>query len=425
MQTARTDAPNPVLSRLLNAVIMLHIALGLMYAALWIATMMQGNSWRADFSAYYTGWVMLLDGQGRNLYDLALQTTYQQEILEGRSFAGGLLRFNNPPHVAVLLAPLGLLPRETAFLVWTAVQVGLLGWLLRLLWQLAREWQPRERLLLVSAVVAFPPLLNTFFLGAFSLWVLVCLVQFYLLLKQGRDTAAGVWLALGTFKPQIVFLPGFLLLGARRWRALGGAIATGVGLFLLCTWLLGWQVWLDYLDVLRGTANLFAAAGVDPTIMYNFKGALTLLLGSGNASLINQVSTLALGITVLITLWLWRGPWRPAAPDFEPRFALTLMLALLFSLHLNPHDGIALVVPAALFYAYLRAHRPTWSRPYAVFALSSPLLFLFSEFAIEDRLGIRVPVVVMLVLTGWLIAALRAEHRAAGGTASEARTSAV
>jgi hypothetical protein len=402
-----TEPTRPArLALLARGVMWFYFSLALGYAALWVMTMVQGLAWRADFSAFYTAWTMVLDGQGANLYDLELQARYQQAILGGRSFEGGLLRFNNPPHVAVLLAPLGLLPRETAFLLWTVAQVGMLFWLLRLLSQIAHDWHPRERWLLYSAVVAFPPILNSFFLGTFSLWVTLCLAQFYLLLKQRHDTQAGFWLSLGTFKPQMVLLPGVMLPVARRWHALGTAAAVGGALFVLCSLVLGWHIWLDFLGVLRGTAELFDAAGVDPTIMYNLKGTLTLLLGSEHAALLNQVSLAALGIVLLLVVWLWRGPWQPDAPAFAPRFALTVLLGLLFSPHLNPHDSFALLIPAALCYGYLRQHRPAQQRAYALFALSCPLLFLLGEFTIGGSLGVRVPVLLMLVLTCWLIVVL-------------------
>jgi hypothetical protein len=140
--------------------------------------------------------------------------------------------------------------------------------------------------------------------------------------------------------------------------------------------------------------------------MYNIKGTLTLLLGSEQAALLNQVSLAALGIVALLIVWLWRGPWQPDAPIFDPRFALTVLLGLLFSPHLNPHDSFAVLIPAAICYGYLRQHRPTQQRAYALFALSCPLLFLLGEFTIGDSLGVRVPVLLMLVLAGWLIIVL-------------------
>ena len=48
--------------------------------------------------------------------------------------------------------------------------------------------------------------------------------------------------------------------------------------------------------------------------------------------------------------WLWRGRWDAGSPAFAIRFSLTLVLGLLFSPHLNPHDGLVLVPAAAIAY---------------------------------------------------------------------------
>jgi len=119
---------------------------------------------------------------------------------------------------------------------------------------------------------------------------------------------------------------------------------------------------------------------------------------------------MALIASAVLTLLLWRGPWQPDDPSFELRMALTILLGLLFSLHLNPQDGLILIAPAMLFYDYLR-QRDLSRRAYAAFALSCPLVFLVSEFTVRGSLGIRVPVVAMIVLAVWMGKALYDEHR--------------
>jgi hypothetical protein len=279
-----------------------------------------------------------------------------------------------------------------------------------LLQRMARSWEPHERWFLLSAVVAFPPLMLTVMIGAFSLLLSVCLLQFYLTLKSAREGQSGLWMVLGTVKPQAVLLPGVLLLGARRWRVLRNALLIGGGVAVLSAVLLGWHSWLGYIRILRTHTGLFDAFGVVPTDMYNLKGTLALILGNGQATLINQISYVALTTTFVPTLLLWRGPWQPDDANFELRMALTMLLGLLFSLHLNPQDGLMLVVPAALFYAYLR-QRDLPRRAYAVFALSCPSVFLISRFTVGGSLGIRVPVLAMIVLNVWMGKALYDERR--------------
>lgn len=407
MHTLYSDTRQRIIPRWASGVLALNLGLSLGYVVMWLHTMLQGSAWRADFTSYYTAWRIVLAGQGSQLYDLDVQMRYQVALLGRQGFVDGVLPFPYPPHVAVILAPLGLLPLEPAFFLWSAVLLGFTIWALLLLRQIACDWQPYERWLLFSAVGAFAPLLHAFLLGTFSLWALVCTLQFYLLLKKERDTPAGAWLALSTFKPQIVLLPGVMMFVARRWSALAGACAIGSLLFLFSSLLLGWHIWLAFLDILRASASRFNEYGIAPEVMYNLKGTLTLLLGPDQAPLINQISTAGLGVTILVTIWIWRGRWDPATPAFDLRFALTILLSLLFSPHLNPQDAVVAVIPATLLYHYLRQYRPTQCRGYAVFALSSPLLILIGDFTYEEGLGIRIAVAAMLILTIWISVALR------------------
>ena len=403
---------------LVPGVIGLNLALALSYVALLFILARQDLFWRADFTMFYTGWSIVRDGRGAELYDFNLQTRYQQQILAGRSFKDGLLPFNYPPYVAVVPAVLAWLPRSTAFAVWALGQLALLVVLLRLLWQMTRAWKPYERRLLLTAVVGFPPLFSTFALGSLSLFLLVCLLQVCHRLKTGDELRAGCWLALGTVKPQLIVMQVLLVVAARRWRVLGGALLLGILLIMLSSGVLGWRIWLGFVEVLRATGRVFDTYGIVPTAMYNLKGTLALMLGNSRGSLINLVSLVAFAGMAIVTILIWRGPWRIEAPAFELRMALTILLGLLFSPHLNPQDGLVLVAPALLFYSYRReCNLPR--EAYAAFVLVCPILFLVGEFLIGDRLGIRLPVVAMLVLLVWMARALEAERRGYTGSAAD------
>lgn len=400
-QTYRT----PLWARLVTV---LYLGIGFLYAVLLAMFVLQGLSWTADFSGFYTGWRMVLEGQGARLYDFALQETYQREILQGQSFEGGLLPFVYPAHVAVVFAPFGLMPRAYAYLVWALLQCGVLVWLLFTLRDLARDWQPHERMLMISAILAFPPLFNTFILGAFSLWGLLCIVQFMRLLQRGQDASAGVWIVLGTTKPHLVVLPGLILPAGRRWSGLLAACITGGSFFLLSSLVLGWHIWGDFLLAIRESVASFGRYGTWPSEMYNLKGALTLLLGADYASPINQASLLALLAVMASLAWLWRGPWRTDAPDFKLRLVLTITLGVVFSPHLYPHDSLVIVAPAVLMYAYIHQHQPAQRARYALFILIWPLVFLVSEFGdLHEYVYVHPQFVLMVMLAGWSLLELR------------------
>jgi glycosyl transferase family 87 len=366
------------------------------------------NDWfpGSDFSAFYTGWTMVLDGRGAALYDLDLQGAYQERILGGR-FEDGVNPYNNPPHMTLPFAPLAWLPRPAAVLAWTAAQAALLIWVIR--WLLrgpAASWRPRERLLLVTAVLAFPPLMETVTLGSFSLLMLACLAQSYAALKRGRDGQAGVWLVIGSIKPQLVMLPGLMLLAGRRWRALAVGALVGGALALVATLALGPAIWRDYLTMLGRYTAEFDRLSVKPQLMWNLRGTLTLLLGREQAPTINLLSWVGLLAAAGLTLWLWRGPWRTDWPRFDLRLALTIVLTLLFAPHFNHHDGMLLVLPAVILYGYLRP-APALARLFAALALTAPLFFFVADRLVGGSLGVRVPALLMVGLALWLAAALR------------------
>lgn len=405
----------------ITPVLALYVCLAAGYGALWLQA--AGSDWfaRADFTAFYAGWAIVRDGRGDALYDLAVQGAYQAAVLPGVRFAGGVLPYVNPPHLTPLFVPLAWLPRPVAFTVWTLGQLGLLAWLVRWLWRdVAAGWPLRERRLLVAGLLAFHPLFYSFLLGAFSLLLLVALAQLHAALAAQRERAAGLWLLLGTLKPQLVLLPGVMALAAGRWRALATAALGGGLLAAVATGLLGWRTWDDYLRLTRDFALLFDRLGVDPSLMWNVRGALASWLGPQRAELINAASAALVALAAAGVWRLWRAPWRPGTADFDLRFALTVLLGLLTAPHLFPHDGLLLVLPAVLAYRAWRDQAGRW-RPYAALLLASPPLCLLAEWTIGGRLGVRLPLVMALALAAWLAIALGRDRRSqAVGEASEA-----
>ncbi len=414
MTTGYSVQRTSILTKLQRAAIVLNLGLGLgygvAYVGLWVIAGQDFFS-RADFTGFYTGWAMVRDGLGGQLYDLTLQARYQQQLLGGRSFSEGMLPFAYPPHTAVVFAPLAWVPLSYAYWFWTLAQVLLLIWLFHIFFQLAGDWQSPEQRLLLTATVAFPPLFSNFLLGQFSLWLLVCVLQLYRALKNGREGLAGLWFVLGTFKPQTMFLVGISLLAARRWRALTSAALFGGCLIVLSSLVLGWESWVGFLRALRFSANCFGIHGIHPTAMYNFKGTLALFLGYGQGGLINWITGMGLIAATILTFGIWRGPWQPDVPSFELRIALTTLLGMFFSPHLTT-EGLILIAPATLFYIYLR-HRQLPSLTYVILALACPVIFLIGENTLGGKLGIRIPTLIFIILMIWVALALKNERRRA------------
>ncbi len=346
--------------------IALHLGIPLGFGGLLLKAARDGLLWRVDFTAFYTGGAIVRDGLGSQLYDLSLQTRVQQAILgPGRVFLDGVLPFYNPPHVALVMAPFSLLPLDVSFWCWTVLQVGVLIRVIQMVCILTPDWTKMERWVLFSAFGAFFPLLLQFLHGSLSLFVLLCLMEFYQALKGSKDSRAGFWLALAAVKPQAVLFPALILLGGRRGRAIVGAGVVGWILLGFSATVLGLTIWLDYLRLLRAASGYFDRYGIYPGRMVNLKGTLTLWLGIGHAPLIRTVSGIALlvGALAVLILWAWRK-WDPQRPDFDLWFSFTLILGTLLSPHFYPHDCLIYLLPVILFLSEFRAsHRLVHSSP--------------------------------------------------------------
>jgi hypothetical protein len=342
----------------------------------------EGQFWRADFVVFYTGGAMAFEGPPGRLYDLDEQAACQQRRVPERSGRQGLLPFNYPPHTALPLMLLALLPWQAAFVVWELVQLALLGLLLRRLGRWTAGWDSTARSAAFVALLAFPPLFMTFQLGQVSLLALVCLLGFYDALRTGRPRAAAAWFVLGTVKPQLFIASAVLLVAARRWRVLALAAGWLAAWGLATTAVLGWSCWPGFLGIVRESARQCGAYGIDPLRMYNLKGVLLAFLGGKHLEAVNALSLVAAAAAVGAMLWVWRGPWRPDAADFDRRAGFTLLLGLLADPHLNPADALTFVAPALLFGRSLCGR--SW-QVFAVLAAASPLLFLLDTFVASCR----------------------------------------
>ena len=145
--------------------------------------------------------------------------------------------------------------------------------------------------------------------------------------------------------------------------------------------------------------------------MWNVRGTLTLLIGpdraAEQASLINGIGFVVQVLGLAAVAWLWRGRWSPTTPDFDLRFALTIVLGLLTSAHLNPHDDLLLVPAAAIAYRALR-EMPNAGRAGVILAVAPFVILVANGVSANAVEGppIRVPVIAMALFAVWLAVAL-------------------
>jgi hypothetical protein len=401
MTGSQNSVNHPIIRLAGFALILLNFCVGIIFIYVWLSASQKDYFEHVDFTTFYTAGAIARDGLGARLYDLSLQAGYQAKILNQSLDQTAILPFNNPPFTVYPFILFSKLPLNQAFILWTVIQLAMLMWLLYNLFRFSMHWSRMERWLMISGSIAFTPLLIDFMLGTFSLLLLLSLFQFYISLKNERQIHGAGWLLVQFIKPQVALLPAVMLLGVRRWKAIGAAALMGICLFGITAISFGPRIWLDFARNINTASANFNSFGIVPAIEYNLKGFLTMLLGESQAGIINLISIGALLISIVLVLWIWLGSRLVKDSLFEVKFSLVVVLSLVLSLHLNPYDSLLLILPAVLFYNYLRGRKSS-GLAFGIFSLCFPYIFLFDFFVLSGQMGFHFPFVMMVIIGLWI-----------------------
>lgn len=244
-------------------------------------------------------------------------------------------RFVYPAYTALVLAPLLVLPVQTAIAVWMSAQylavLASIGvWLALLRWRIP-GWGLFIVLLGFGFVFRYP--IDMYMVAQFTGTMLLLISLALLLLTREHDGAAGVLLALTTIPPTIAAPLALILLGGyalhRRWRGLIWFAGTLLALSALTFLRIGWWLpdFLGGLSAYPGYAHPVWAPGlIDPPIL----------------------RLLVVGIAIATVVW--------AAFRLLPRHALDFAaIALAVTLLLIPQTGsyyLVLLIPPLLVAAH-------------------------------------------------------------------------
>lgn len=177
-----------------------------------------GGMFIADYFAHWTGGSLLLTPDIRNLYDPAVQRTFQKAIA-GTDVP--LSWFVSLPIVAVFYAPLSLLPYNISGLFWLALSTILLFWCLLSLRDLAPGLMNRRRSTVILTVLASPVVFELLGGGQDSAVVLAIWLIGMRLLASNHHLWAGAVFGLITAKPPLAVIVPLVFLATGNYRALG------------------------------------------------------------------------------------------------------------------------------------------------------------------------------------------------------------
>jgi hypothetical protein len=379
-----------------------------------------------DFVSTLTGATIIRDGNGRLLYDQNTQHDAQDFVLTSRQ-PTKLLPYNHLPFEALLIAPMLDIPYPLIFAFWTMAAGLAIGVSLGML----DGAQPVSRpvgWVMSMAACSYLPLIRSLMLGQNTPLVLLGLCSTYVTLKRGQHFWAGASLLLVALKPQVLPVVLLLMLLQGHWKALVTFAALMLALSVAAMPTLGVAWPLDYVKLLVGVAGWTDVGAIDPAIMHNWRGFFTNLFSGQLAGLVTPFFMLAslLSVGLLVRAWLSsrqalenvKVPTHTQAWDLL--WALAGIVAVLTSLHLNPHDLALLIFPAWIIGAY--AMSGEWRRPlttaWLIILWTGYLLPPLTLYQSNNALAVLPSVLVMVAAVGLLVWQLTTSRFASWSTAS-------
>jgi len=287
-----------------------------------------------DFLNFYAAATIVRQGHGHDLYQPQTQQKALEDIL-GRRVTEYYL---HPPFEAALLAPLSYLSIERAFVIWTLLNLALLGLLPIVFAESIPFVANRPYLALLGFV--FPPVLAALTLGQDSILVLFSVSVAYMLCVTERDFQSGLVLALATVKFQIVLILALLLLLSRRFRLIAGFILGCAFLTLASVLVTGFAGLSQYFRFVRQFDLANGYGNISPDRMMNLRGLLTGLGWTDNSRLLSYIGS---AILIALAIACSRSFFNPGRRALV--FALFVATALAASPYNYFQDASLLLLP--------------------------------------------------------------------------------
>ena len=301
-----------------------------------------------DFLPFYLGGKLAASGQIRQIYD---RSAYQPLIMQlhrdgERDHPYGAYYFIRPAFEAYLYAPFTLFSYRTASMLAVLCNFVLLG---LLVWKLPLwfEIRPSARLAVRACLVVFFPFLWSISVGQDTL--LLTLIAAYACKKafDGSEGLAGTVLALGVYKPHLIWAMPLALMAGRKWKMAWSFLAVAVMLAALSFASVGMHGVEQWLELVRAPSS-----DITPAQMGNLRAVFL----HGGSIIGGTALTLSLGCFVAVLRF----------GDLKDKLSAAILTGLLLSPHTYWQDYSLWALVAMLA-----------PQPYARFALLLPWLWVY------------------------------------------------
>jgi Glycosyltransferase family 87 len=289
-----------------------------------------------DYIQFYVMGSLVAGGRTGALYD---GTAHLEE--GRRRIDPGLILYaaypNYPPQVALLFAPMALVPFGWSLalsLCMIAVCYGASVWLV---------WRDCEGLRRHGALVAVLAAASPLFFSVVQYAQLSAIALLFwsiglAALGRNRPFIAGMALGCLLYKPPLVFVFGLVLVLNREWRIVAGAAAAAAGQLVLALLAAGVNPIVQYAHVLWTLFRNPQLVEFYPTELHSLRGFFQLLVGSPAA--VSVCFALGLGCIVIAAVRSWHG----SAP-LPLKWSALVLLTVLASPHLIAYDLVVLTLP--------------------------------------------------------------------------------
>lgn len=301
----------------------------------------------ADFSATYTGGLILRREGASKLYDLSEQGRVEKELF-GRK---NILPCDHPPFEILFFAPLTKLSYRMAYVLWGVFSVLLLVFFQYLFRPFAPVPRRPEHYFLLCFL--FFPVWASLMQGQMSILLLVVFTLTFIQLEHRQDYRAGFLLGLGLFKFPIV-LPFALICFLRsKWKLMAGFATAALllaGLSLIAVGPGGILAYLNMLFAALRNPNPTFSTTIQVRDMPTLRGFITTLMAPWASSMWIEIAAAFVGtVMILVTAWLWRRQDRLGSrSESGVMFAAALVTALVTSPYVLTHDLTLMLIPVLL-----------------------------------------------------------------------------
>ncbi len=253
-----------------------------------------------------------------------------------------------PPPYYLTVVPFALLSPVVSFVIWTAVQVLIAGYVVI---RLVKRFSNPSPVLAIALILFFPIPFSLFY-GQATILLMFAVLQAYDAFERGDEGRAGMWLAVLFLKPQYAIAFPLILLYKRRWRAFAGltAIAAAIGVTsLFMMGIGGIRNYLDLSHLYTGFHNRHPT--VRPEHMMNWHSVLINLfpnLPDGTGTALTWLMAL---LSFAALPFLWRGEWNPRSVRFAEQMLVSMIIVLMASFHSHIHGAVLLLVPGCVIMA--------------------------------------------------------------------------